>query len=721
MRVNPSAERLLGYAREELVGQRMEMLVPQYLSGASFEASGGSKPIPISGGARQEVSARRKDGTEFPADIMLSPIDEPGEAVLCAIRDITERKRDEQALREREEYSRLLVQGVKDCGIFMLDPEGRVSTWNVGAESIKGYRAEEILGQHFRCFYTVEDIRRGKPEEHLRLAAAEGELEDEGWRVRKDGTRFWANVMMTALRDEAGRLRGFARVTRDFTARKRAEEALLLEMTNVLVSNLDIRQLLAAISSTLGQVMPHEYSSLALHEAGSEVLRLIPLDPVCGDVDFVDSSTLLPIEGSPEGWVFTCGEPLVLHDLADRRFPRNVTGPMLKAGMKSACFVPLPGRERTMGTLNVARSAEGAFSARDMNLLGQVGNQVAIALDNALAFRRIGELKDKLAHEKLYLQAKLQTEYGFDEIVGESPTLRRILKQVETVAPTDATALLLGETGTGKELLARAIHNLSPRHDHMFVKFNCAAIPTGLLESELFGHEKGAFTGASAQRLGRLDLAHQGTLFLDEVGDIPLELQPKLLRALQEKEFERLGSSRTIPVDVRLIAATNRVLSKMVHAGEFRSDLYYRLKVFPIVVPPLRERREDIPLLVRYFVQKHALRMNKRIETIPPEVMEALANWEWPGNVRELGNFLERAVILTRGSILHVPLSELKTADEAPSRGTLESVERDHILQALRETRGVIGGPRGAASRLGLNRSTLNSKMRKLNISRKQL
>lgn len=633
----------------------------------------------------------------------------------------TEREHDEQVLREREEYYRLLVQGVKDCGIFMLDPEGCVSTWNAGAESIKGYRAEEIMGQHFRCFYTPEDIRRGKPEEHLRLAAAEGELEDEGWRVRKDGTRFWANVMMTALRDEAGRLRGFARVTRDFTARKRAEDTLLLEMTNVLVSNLDIRELLSAIRSTLGQVMPHEYGSLALHEAGSEVLRLIPLDPPCGDADLVDSSMIMPIEGSPEGWVFTCGEPLVLHDLADSRFSKNVTGSMIKTGMRSACFVPLPGRERTMGTLNVARRGEAAFSPRDVGLLGQVANQVAIALDNALAFRRIAELKDKLASEKLYLQAKLQTEYGFDEIVGESPTLRRILKQVETVAPTDATTLILGETGTGKELLARAIHNLSPRHDHMFVKFNCAAIPTGLLESELFGHEKGAFTGASAQRLGRLDLAHQGTLFLDEVGDIPLELQPKLLRALQEKEFERLGSTRTIPVDVRLIAATNRDLSKMVRAGEFRSDLYYRLKVFPIVVPSLRERREDVPLLARYFVQKHALRMNKRIETIPPEVMEALVKWEWPGNVRELGNFLERAVILTRGSILHVPLSELKIADEVLPHGTLKSVERDHILQALRETRGVIGGPHGAASRLGLNRSTLNSKMRKLNISREEL
>jgi formate hydrogenlyase transcriptional activator len=298
--------------------------------------------------------------------------------------------------------------------------------------------------------------------------------------------------------------------------------------------------------------------------------------------------------------------------------------------------------------------------------------------------------------------------------------LKEILNQVETVAPMDATVLILGETGTGKELVARAIHRLSRRSDRTFVKLNCAAIPSGLLESELFGHERGAFTGAIAQKIGRLELANQGTLFLDEVGDIPLELQPKLLRALQEKEFERLGSTRTISVDVRLVAATNRELEKMVADKEFRVDLYYRLKVFPIKIPPLRDRKGDIPLLVRYFVHMHARRMDKHIETIPTEVMKVLSEWHWPGNVRELENFIERAVILTSGSALRAPLGELEASRESSyaNETTLEATEREHIIQALRAAKGAIGGPDGAAKRLGLKRTTLNSKMKKLGIER---
>ncbi len=329
--------------------------------------------------------------------------------------------------------------------------------------------------------------------------------------------------------------------------------------------------------------------------------------------------------------------------------------------------------------------------------------------------------KEKLTEEKLYLEEELRTAYNFDEIIGESPGLKRVLKQVETVAPTDATALILGETGTGKELVARAIHYLSSRRERTFVKLNCAAIPSGLLESELFGHERGAFTGAISRKIGRLELAHQGTLFLDEVGDIPLELQPKLLRALQEKEFERLGSTRTIPVDVRLIAATNRNLAQMMEDREFRSDLYYRLRVFPITVPPLRERPGDIPILVRYFTQKHAHRMRKQIETIPGETMDALSRWNWPGNVRELENLIERGVILSQGSVLHLPLTELQLPVEAPTTtsDTLAAQERDHIIRVLRETKGVIGGPHGAAVRLGLKRTTLGSKMEKLGITRK--
>lgn len=330
-------------------------------------------------------------------------------------------------------------------------------------------------------------------------------------------------------------------------------------------------------------------------------------------------------------------------------------------------------------------------------------------------------VSQELKAERLYLEEELRTEYSFEEIVGKSAVLRRVLKEVETVAPTDATALIEGETGTGKELIARAIHHLSPRRERTFVKLNCSAIPLGLLESELFGHEKGAFTGAIAQRIGRLELAHGGTLFLDEVGDLPLELQPKLLRALQEKEIERLGGRRTITVDTRLIAATNRDLASMVKEGQFRSDLYYRLRVFPILIPPLRERREDIPLLVNYFVAKHARRMNRRIESVPSEVMNALIKWQWPGNVRELENFIERAVILSKGPALRAPLAELEMHEESVASDTdsaLETAEREHILRVLRECDGVIGGAGGAASRLGLKRTTLNSKLKKLGIER---
>jgi len=320
--------------------------------------------------------------------------------------------------------------------------------------------------------------------------------------------------------------------------------------------------------------------------------------------------------------------------------------------------------------------------------------------------------------QRRYLEEELHS--NFEEIIGENSTLKQVLKQVETVAPQDATVLVLGETGTGKELIARAIHRLSRRRDKPFIKLNCAAIPSGLLESELFGHERGAFTGAIAQKIGRLELANQGTLFLDEVGDIPLEIQPKLLRALQEKEFERLGSTRTISVNIRLIAATNRELEKMVADKEFRTDLYYRLKVFPIVVPPLRQRRDDIPLLVRYFVDMHARRMDRKIETIPPDVMNALTNWHWPGNVRELENFIERAVILTSGSVLRAPLSELEVRTETSAEpvANLHDAEREHILRVLRDAKGMISGLSGAAKRLGLKRTTLNSKIKKLGIKR---
>jgi formate hydrogenlyase transcriptional activator len=392
------------------------------------------------------------------------------------------------------------------------------------------------------------------------------------------------------------------------------------------------------------------------------------------------------------------------------------------AGMKSGCSIPLISRDRVLGVLGVLSLREDAFDEDDTGLLAQVAKHVAIAVENALAFREIDAFKNRLEEEKLYLEEEIQTAYNFEEIIGHSQVLRRVLQEVETVAETDSTVLIYGETGTGKELLARAIHNLSPRRGRTLVKVNCAAIPIGLLESELFGHEKGAFTGAIERRIGRFELAHQGTIFLDEVGEVPLELQSKLLRVLQEREFERLGSSRTIRVDVRVVAATNSDLAKMVAEKKFRSDLYYRVNVFPITLPPLRERPEDVPLLVHFFAHKFARQMKKPIERIPKETMRALTGYSWPGNIRELQNLIERAVILSRSSTLEVPLAELKQSAEVVTgraeTAALRTVEREHILRVLRESNWVISGPTGAAARLGMPRTTLNNKMRKLGISR---
>ncbi|HEV3275299.1 MAG TPA: sigma 54-interacting transcriptional regulator [Terriglobia bacterium] len=727
--VNEQFERLFGYDRSEVVGQDVTLLVPERFRAAHgahilrYFASPRLRPM----GAGLELYAKRRDGTEFPVDIMLNALRlGPEPLVLAVVRDVTARKQAQEALRQSEERLRTLVASVKDYAILTLDARGHVTSWNSGAERIKGYRAEEIIGQHFSKFYTQEDLDRGKPDYELRVAAETGRFEDEGWRQRKDGSRFWANVIISPLRDSNGALVGFSKVTRDFTERKQAEEALLLEVTNTLVSNLDIRRLLAAVSAGIRQVTSYDYCGLALFDRSVGQLRLHTLEAPSG-LKLPPDGTEISVAGSPAGQAFTSREPVVLNQVRqeEKRFAPADIKRLIDIGIKSACWVPLMNRGQPLGTLGVARLSEVAFTEKDVRLLSHLAGQIAIAIDNAETYRQVIEARERLEEEKAYLEEELRTEGNFEEIVGESKALKRVLKQVETVAPTDATVLILGETGTGKELIARAIHTLSGRRERTFVKLNCAAIPSGLLESELFGHEKGAFTGAISQKIGRLELAHRGTLFLDEVGDIPLELQPKLLRALQEKEFERLGSTRTIPVDVRLIAATNRDLTAMMKAREFRSDLYYRLRVFPIELPSLRMRAEDIPVLVHHFVARHARRMNKVIETIPPETMHALERWSWPGNVRELENLLERAVILSNGPVLRVPLSELAlpraTDDATTVLSSLEATDRDHILKVLRDTRGVISGADGAAARLGLKRTTLNSKMRKLGISRRDI
>jgi formate hydrogenlyase transcriptional activator len=493
---------------------------------------------------------------------------------------------------------------------------------------------------------------------------------------------------------------------------------VILEINNNIASNLDLYDLLRSVSASVRNALRCDAAGISIPEG--DHLRLHSLD-FPGAVGAAREGLLIPIKGSMLGDVFVTGKA-ARHNIAQQAQVPMETTERLRFG----CACPLLGRNRTLGVLSVARVEDKPFSEEDLALLVQISKQVAIALDNSLAYGEINELKEQLAREKVYLEDEIRTEMQFHDIVGNSSVLRHVLQQVEIVAPTDSTVLIYGETGTGKELIARAVHDLSSRKARAFVKLNCAAIPTGLLESELFGHEKGAFTGAIAQRIGRFELAHGGTVFLDEIGEIPLELQPKLLRVLQEREFERLGGSRTLRSDARLIAATNRDLAAMAQENKFRPDLYYRLNVFPIRVPSLRERAEDIPLLVRHFVQQFSRRMGRSIDSVPADTMSSLVEYHWPGNIRELQNVIERAVIVTQGPLLKVALGELSSVpkttaiapieDGTPMRKVLEGTEREQIVRALEQANWVISGDTGAAARLGMKRSTLQARMQKLGI-----
>ena len=571
---------------------------------------------------------------------------------------------------------------------------------------------------------------------------------------RFDGVYRWFLFRATPVFDSDGKVLKWYGTNTDIEARKTAEQAiitqnsrlqLLLKLTKEITSNLEFRELLRAISASIREVMDWDAVQIWLGDSASGKFRLYALDFPEGK-GFVKEGILIESVGACKRALDTL-QPTTRNIANPEEFPPDLYKLMLAEGLKTQCVIPLVSRGSAVAALTINRRTDDPFLPDEIDFLKEASGQIAIAIENCLAYREISELKEKLAQEKLYLEEEIRSDMGFEQIVGNSPALQRVQGLVETVAPSDSTVLLLGETGTGKELIARAIHNRSNRRNRTFVKLNCAAIPTGLLESELFGHEKGAFTGAITQKIGRLELADQGTLFLDEVGDIPLEIQPKLLRALQEREFERLGSTQTRKVSVRLVAATNRDLERMISAREFRSDLYYRLNVFPIRLPPLRERRADIPLLVSFFVQKFAKQMQKKIESIPSAVMKALTAWEWPGNVRELENFVERAVILTHGRSLTAPLVELRKlkTDEprsstrnpaashddiarivretisalhgnTPNLGDRLQKQRDQIVQALTEAKGRVGGADGAASRLRLNRTTLLARIKKLGI-----
>jgi formate hydrogenlyase transcriptional activator len=531
--------------------------------------------------------------------------------------------------------------------------------------------------------------------------------------------------------DDALNLAALRRATEELR-NKNERLQLLLDVTNQVVSNLELRDLLRAISQDVRRVMQCDYAGLSLPDVDNKQLRLYAVDFPDGK-GFLREDLLYSIEGSPSGAAFRTMKALTLQSPFTGWLNYPIVQTAVREGLRSFCFLPLISRNRAIGTLVLARLRDDAFSQVDINFLSQVANQIALAVENAIAYREIRELKEQLSKEKLYLEDELRAEMNFAQIIGSSASLRRVLKRAETVAPTDSTVLIYGETGTGKELVARAIHDLSPRRAKAFVKLNCAAIPTGLLESELFGHEKGAFTGAIAQRIGRFEVANGGTIFLDEIGEIPLELQTKLLRVLQEREFERLGSSHTLRTDARLIAATNRDLEAMVGEQKFRSDLFFRLNVFPIQVPPLRQREGDIPYLVRHFAQQFSRRMNKFIETIPSPTMDALCRYHWPGNVRELQNLVERAVILSTGPVLDLDIADLqfpkathpegrpatpKSATNGALHDVLQETERQHILEALKECNWVVAGPHGAATRLGMKRSTLQKRVHKLGIAR---
>jgi len=552
---------------------------------------------------------------------------------------------------------------VQDYALFLLDIDGQVVSWYGGAERIYGYKRGEFIGQHVSQCYPDEDAPR-KLQEELKRAAGEGHVGNECWHVKKNGSRFWANVITTALKDENGDLQGFARVVRDFSGRHERDEKLRRGRA---------RMRLLPAGSTIPGVVSGEFDRIS--EANDAFLELVGYsreDLLAGRLRWPD---------------LTPPEYVALDELAHEEELRF-----------------------------------GACTPFEKELIRKDTTRVSVLVATAVLklspFRWITFVQDLRERNRLENigEEGVESEHNFAEIIGSSPAMKRVIGQVEVVAPTDATVLILGETGTGKELVAHALHRMSPRRNLPFITLNCAAIPTGLLESELFGYERGAFTGALSQKIGRLEMAHRGTLFLDEVGDIPLDLQPKLLRALQEKSFERLGGTKTIPIDVRLIAATNRNLTQMMGDKLFRSDLYYRLKVFPIVTPPLRDHPEDIPMLARHFTKKYAAEMDRTIDKIPSDTMRALVSWPWPGNVRELENFIERSVILSRGSNLCAPLAELRAAAvETTGGSTLEEMERDYILRVFRETGGIVSA---AATRLGVPRTTLNAMMKRLGISR---
>jgi len=658
--------------------------------------------------------------------------------------------RDLEEIRKSESNLRQVVDTIPAL-VWSNLADGPNDFSNKKWQDYTGISSEEAQGWGWQAAVHPDDLP--KLMETWLETVSQGKVWEFETRLRRnDGVFRWFLCKIDPLRDQSGKVVKWFGTATDIDALKQAGEKLradgrerqrlevelrherdrlrlLLEISRSVTSRLDLRQVVEALSTNLFRIMQCDVSALLLHDSESSVLRVTTLYNPDPRGPFREGS-LVPMNSSISGQALRKAKTIRIDNFEQVRTDPEIYGnpggrfiyeSVVKEGLRTGCYLPLVGRNRVLGVLMLCRRSDNPFEKDDVILLEQVASQVAIAVENTLEYETAIKDRDKETKQRIYLEEEIRAELG--EIVGESVALKTALSLVSVVAPTDSSVLILGETGTGKELVARAVHKLSGRSERAFVKLNCAAIPLGLLESELFGHEKGAFTGAINQKTGRFELADKGTLFLDEVGDIPLELQAKLLRVLQEQEFERLGSNRTHKVDVRLIAATHRDLPTMVKQGTFREDLFYRLKVFPIQIPALRQRTEDIPRLIEHFTALYAHRMNKRIETVLPETMDALVRYPWPGNVRELQNFIERAVILSPQSILRAPTSELEPFEtiketNVPMNG-LAQIERDHILRALETSDWVIGGRNGAAARLGMKRTSLVYRMKKLRISRR--
>ncbi len=657
--------------------------------------------------------------------------------------DPTESNKAELALKESEERSHKIFTYSNDA-IFVIDPaQDRILDVNPKACKMLGYSREELLSTPITAIH---------PKEMPELLAFAQSVFDQGngWTnelscMTKSGETLPAEISASVV--QFGDTSCLIALVRDITKRKEAEKALqqysenleklvdertaelrrseekqraLLEINNAIIANLDRASLLDAIAKTLRKVLPFDRATLTLLDSARDVLMVHALGEVSLPERILPVGAEIPRQGSRVGWVIEHKRPARVGDFREEH-GGFLEDRLVEEGLRSAIVVPLISKSTAIGTLNVASYTPHQYLEEDTEFLQEVANQVSLAIDNMVAYEEIAQLKSLLEQEKLYLQEEIKTEHNFEEFIGQGQNIKRVLKAIETVAPTDASVLILGETGTGKELVARAVHDLSPRKDKALIKVNCAALPAGLIESELFGHEKGAFTGALSRKIGRFELAHSGTIFLDEIGDLPLELQAKLLRVLQDGEFERVGGTGTIKVNVRVIAATNRDLERFVQEQHFRQDLFYRLNVFPIHIPALRERKEDLPLLVKFFTMKYGKKLGRKIETVPKKVLDSLTSYTWPGNVRELENVIERSAILSTGS-------QLELADWLPKQGissqsnkipTLEELERRHILEVLEMAAWRVSGERGAARLLDVKPTTLESRMKKLGITRK--